>query len=296
MASRRAVIAGGSGFIGRALVRELRSQGWDVLTLVRRPVKSDSEVQWNPANGDLDPAVVSGVDAVINLAGSSISRMPWTAAIKADILESRRAATTTIVTAVNQAATTPKVLINASAVGFYGDRGDEVLTESSPRGTGFLADVTVDWEKWAAGSKARTILVRTGLVLGQGGSLAPLALATMLFAGGRVGTGKQWWPWISLRDEVRAIVHLIDSTVSGPVNLVGPEPATALTITKTLSRILLRPHLLGIPPFALTLLGDAGAELLQSSQRIEPTVLVKDGFRFEHATPEAALRWAISSR
>ena len=296
MASRHAVIAGASGFIGRALVKELRSLGWNVTTLVRRSPRSETEVQWNPATGDLDPAVLSGVDAVINLAGSSISRMPWTAAVKADILESRRAATTTIVTAVNQAATTPKVLINASAVGIYGDRGDEVLTEKSARGTGFLADVTADWEKWTKESKARTVLARTGLVLGQGGALAPLILTTMLFAGGRIGTGSQWWPWISLRDEVRAIVHLIDSKVSGPVNLVGPEPASSKTITKTLARILGRPHLLGIPPLALRLLGEAGQELLQSSQRIEPTVLVKDGFEFEHTTPEAALRWAISTR
>ncbi len=296
MSSRHAVVAGGSGFIGRALVKELRSLGWSVTTLVRRTPTSDTEVQWNPATGDLDPAVLSGADAVINLAGSSISRMPWTDAVKSDIVESRRAATTTIVSAVNEAGTPPRVLINASAVGFYGSRGDDVLTEKSSRGTGFLADVTVDLEKWASMSSTRTVLIRTGLVLGRGGALAPLTLATLAFLGGRVGTGAQWWPWISLRDEVRAIIHLIDSTVSGPVNLVGPEPATAKTITVTLARVLGRPHLLGIPPLALKLFGQAGEELLQSSQRIEPTVLVKDGFVFEHTTPEAAIRWAISSR
>lgn len=296
MSVRHAVVAGGSGFIGRALVHDLRALGWSVTTLVRRSPTSETEVQWNPTTGDLDPAVLSGADAVINLAGSSISRMPWTTAIRADIVESRRAATTTIVDAVNQAGTAPKVLINASAVGFYGDRGDEALTEKSPRGTGFLADVTVDWEKWTSGSTVRTVLVRTGLVLGRGGALTPLLLSTMLFAGGRVGTGTQWWPWVSLRDEVRAIIHLIDSRVSGPVNLVGPEPATSLTITTTLARIVRRPHLIGIPSLALKLLGDAGQELLQSSQRIEPTALVNDGFVFEHATAEAALRWAISSR
>jgi uncharacterized protein (TIGR01777 family) len=296
MAVRHAVVAGGSGFIGRALVHELRALGWSVTTLVRRSPTSETEVQWNPTTGDLDPAVLSGADAVINLAGSTISRMPWTTAIRTDIVDSRRAATTTIVDAVNQAGTAPKVLINASAVGFYGDRGGEALTEKSPRGTGFLADVTVDWEKWTSGSTVRTVLMRTGLVLGRGGALTPLLLSTMLFAGGRVGTGTQWWPWVSLRDEVRAIIHLIDSTVSGPVNLVGPQPATSLTITTTLARIVRRPHLIGIPSLALKLLGDAGQELLQSSQRIEPTVLVNDGFVFEHATPEAALRWAISSR
>lgn len=296
MTGRHAVVAGGSGFIGRAVVRELRAQGWSVTALVRRTPKNSSEIQWSPSTGELDSAVVAGADAVINLAGSSISRMPWTAAIKADILESRRQATTTIVNAVNAAKPAPRVLINASAVGFYGSRGDDVLTEKAARGTGFLSDVVVEWEKWASAATVRTVLVRTGLVLGSGGALAPLALATLAFVGGKVGTGTQWWPWISLRDEVRAIVHLIDSTVSGPVNLVGPEPATATTITKALARILRRPHLLGIPPLALKLFGEAGEELLQSSQRIEPTVLRKDGFEFEHTTPEAAIRWAISSR
>ncbi|MEY4396809.1 MAG: hypothetical protein RLZZ40_565 [Actinomycetota bacterium] len=296
MATRHAVVAGGSGFIGRALVRELRAQGWDVTTLVRRAPTAEGEVHWDPAKGELDPSVVSAADAVINLAGSSISRMPWTATIKQDILESRRQATTTIVTAINTATTTPAVLINASAIGIYGNRGDEVLTEKSARGTGFLSDVVVDWEKWAEPATCRTVLVRTGLVLGSGGAMSPLALATLAFVGGRVGTGTQWWPWISLRDEVRAIVHLIDSKVSGPVNLVGPEPATATTITKALAKILRRPHLLGIPPLALSLFGEAGRELLQSSTRIEPTVLIKDGFTFEQTTAEDAVRWAISNR
>lgn len=296
MTGRHAVVAGGSGFIGRVLVRELRDLDWDVTVLVRREPKDTSEVRWDPASGTLDPAVVSGVDAVINLAGSSISRIPWTPAIKTDIVESRRQATTTVVTAINAAQKKPGVLLNASAVGYYGTRGDDVLNEKSERGTGFLADVVVEWEKWASAATCRTVYLRTGLVLGRGGALAPLTLAALAFVGGKVGTGKQWWPWISLRDEVRAIVHLIDSTVSGPVNLVGPEPATAVTITKALSKVLARPHLLGIPPFALSLLGEAGRELLQSSTRIEPTVLVNDGFEFEHSTPEAAIRWAISNR
>lgn len=296
MVQRHAVVSGSSGFVGRALVRELRGQGWRVTTLVRRDARTEDEVRWNPVDGELDPSVVAGVDAVINLAGSSISRMPWTAAIKADIAESRRQATTTIVNAINAANTTPRVLLNASAVGFYGSRGEEPLTESSTRGTGFLSDVVVHWEEWATAARCRTVMLRTGLVLGPGGALAPLALAALAFVGGKVGTGQQWWPWISLRDEVRAIVHLIDSTVAGPVNLVGPQPARSIDITRSLSRVLARPHLLGIPPLVLTLLGDAGKELLQSSTRVEPQVLLNDGFTFEHATPEAAIRWAISNR
>jgi uncharacterized protein len=166
MVSRHAVVAGASGFIGAALVKTLRRDGWRVTTLVRREPTATDEVMWNPASGELDPAVVSGADAVINLAGSSISRMPWTKAIKADLMESRRTTTTTIVTAINAAKATPKVFLSASAIGFYGHRGDEELTEKSKRGDGFLADVCVAWEKWASKATCRTVFLRTGLVLG----------------------------------------------------------------------------------------------------------------------------------
>jgi len=294
MVSRHAVVAGASGFIGAALVTHLRRDGWRVTTLVRRNPATSDEVRWDPAMGELDPAVVSGADAVINLAGSSISRMPWTKAIKADLMESRRTTTTTIVTAINAAKVTPAVFLSASAIGFYGHRGDDELTEKSKRGDGFLADVCVAWEKWASKAKCRTVFLRTGLVLGGGGALAPLKLATLFGAGARVGNGRQWWPWISLRDEVRAIVHLIDSSVSGPVNLVGPNPATATTITRALATALLRPHLFVIPAFAVKLLGEAGFELLLSSHRLTPEVLLADGFRFQHPTASNAVRWAIT--
>jgi uncharacterized protein (TIGR01777 family) len=294
MVTRHAVVAGSTGFIGAALVKRLRADGWRVTALVRRDPTSADEVQWNPVTSELDPAVLSSADAVINLAGSSISRMPWTEAIKADLMESRRTTTETIVSAINAAKVTPKVFLSASAIGFYGHRGDEELTEKSKRGDGFLADVCVAWEGWASRAKCRTVFLRTGLVLGRGGALAPLKLATLFGAGARVGSGRQWWPWISLRDEVRAIVHLIDSTVSGPVNLVGPTPATANTVTRALATALLRPHLFVIPAFAIKLLGEAGFELLLSSHRLTPEILLADDFRFEHPTASNAVRWAIT--
>jgi uncharacterized protein (TIGR01777 family) len=198
------------------------------------------------------------------------------------------------VTAINAAKSTPAVFLSGSAVGIYGDRGDEELTETSPRGAGFLADVTEAWEAHASGANCRTVYLRTGLVLGDGGALAPLRLATSFFAGARIGSGQQWWPWISHRDEVRAIVHLIDSKLVGAVNLVGPTPARSVEVTRELARIMKRPHLFVIPTFAVGLMGDAGRELLLASQKIRATALEKDGFVFEHRTVVDALRWAIS--
>lgn len=294
MSSRRAVIAGASGFIGRALVAELAATGWSVTRLVRGPATGADEVSWNPLTGVLDPAVLSGADAVINLSGASISQIPWTRSARESIVASRREATTTLVNAINAAKVTPKVFLSGSAVGIYGDRGDEELTETSARGTGFLADVVDAWEATASKARCRTVYLRTGLVLGDGGALAPLRLATSFFAGARVGSGKQWWPWISHRDEVRAIVHLIDSKLAGAVNLVGPTPAHSVEVTSELARIMKRPHLFVIPAFAIGLLGDAGRELLLASQKIRATALEKDGFVFEHRTVAEALRWVIS--
>ena len=294
MSSRRAVIAGASGFIGRVLVAELAATGWSVTRLVRGPATGADEVSWNPLTGVLDPAVLSGADAVINLSGASISQIPWTRSARESIVASRREATTTLVNAINTAKVTPKVFLSGSAVGIYGDRGDEELTETSVRGTGFLADVVDAWEATASKARCRTVYLRTGLVLGDGGALAPLRLATSFFAGARVGSGKQWWPWISHRDEVRAIVHLIDSKLAGAVNLVGPTPARSVEVTRELARIMTRPHLFVIPAFAIGLLGDAGRELLLASQKIRATALEKDGFVFEHRTVAEALRWVIS--
>jgi uncharacterized protein (TIGR01777 family) len=200
------------------------------------------------------------------------------------------------VTAINAAKVAPKVFLSGSAVGIYGDRGDSELTEASARGAGFLADVVDSWEADAARATCRTVFLRTGLVLGDGGALAPLRLATSFFAGARVGSGQQWWPWISHRDEVRAIVHLIDSKLKGAVNLVGPTPARSVDVTRALASIMTRPHLFVIPAFAIKLIGDAGRELLLWSQKVSPTALEKDGFAFEHRTVVDALRWVISGK
>ncbi len=296
MSSRRAVIAGASGFIGRALVAELTAAGWTITRLVRGASTRADEISWDPQIGKLEPAVLSGADAIINLSGASISRIPWTQSIRESIAASRREATTTLVTAINAAKVTPSTFLSGSAVGIYGNRGDEELTETSARGAGFLADVTEEWEAHASGANCRTVYLRTGLVLGDGGALAPLRLATSFFAGARVGSGQQWWPWISHRDEVRAIVHLIDSKLRGAVNLVGPTPARSVEVTRELARIMKRPHLFVIPSFAIGLMGDAGRELLLASQKIRATALEKDGFVFEHRTVVDALRWAISGK
>lgn len=290
---RTAVIAGATGFIATAVAAELRAQGWTVTRLVRRAPVGANEVQWDPARGELDPAVLSGVDAVINLAGASIGKMPWTDQWKREIMDSRVQTTSTLAKAMAAAETKPAVFLSASGTGSYGNRNDEPLTEASNRSDGFLADVVVAWEaaaQPALDAGIRTVFLRTGIVLGNGGALGPLRLATNLGAGARVGRGSQWWPWISMTDEVRAIVHLIDSRLSGPVNLVGPTPATSETITRALARSMKRPHLFVIPEFVVRLgFGEGGVQLLLWSQKVSPTALLDDGFQFTHQTATAAL-------
>ncbi len=290
---RTAVIAGATGFIATAVATQLRAEGWNVIRLVRRAPLGANEVQWNPATGELDPSVLSGVDAVINMAGASIGKMPWTAAWKREIMDSRVQTTGTLARAMASAEVPPTVFLSASGTGSYGNRGDEGLDESSERSAGYLADVVVAWEaaaQPAIDAGVRTVFLRTGIVLGDGGALSPLRLATQLGAAARVGRGSQWWPWISMTDEVRAIVHLIDSKIAGPVNLVGPTPATSETITRALARSMKRPHLFVIPEFVVrACFGEGGIELLLWSQKVSPSALLADGFEFTHTTAAAAL-------
>ncbi len=292
MASQHTVlIAGGSGFIGSALTNYLVAEGHRVAHLSRRnsPNSTVPVFAWNPGETELDLNALSAelgtpITAVVNLAGYSISKMPWTKARKALILSSRLDATTTLVRAIRRASTPPQVFINGSAVGYYGSRGNELVTESSSPGTGFLADVVSQWEKATEGTPASTrlVLARTGLVLGRCGALTPLKLLTRFFLSGPLAGGKDWWPWISLRDEVRALAFLLSAQISGPVNLVAPNSATSGQVMKELATQMKRPFWLPAPGFAISLLlGQAGRELLLSSQHVVPDVLLNSGFTFQ---------------
>lgn len=298
------LIAGGSGMIGSALTELLLQNGHDVRHLSRNPSSYASSVQsyaWAPGVSPLDLDQLSQqlgkpIDVIVNLAGSTISKMPWTAGRKKIILDSRIESTSTIVDAIARAQHKPEVLINGSAVGFYGDRDNEILTESSSQGVGFLAEVVAQWEEAAmpATKHTRVVLARTGLVLGDHGALGPLKLITKFFASGPLAGGKDWWPWISLEDEARALAFLIDHDVTGAVNLVGPESATSAAVMKELAHQLKRPFWLPAPGFAISLvLGQAGRELLLSSQHIVPEVLLTSGFSFTDQTITEGVRSAL---
>lgn len=293
----RIVIGGASGLIGTALGRSLETDGHDVVRLVRRPARGAGEAEWDPLAGVLDPAVVSGADAVVNLSGASLGKLPWTAAYRSTILWSRLSATRTLVDAMNRAEQPPATFLSGSAVGYYGDRPGETLTEDSSRGAGFLADVVVAWEDsaLAAPDAVRTVLLRNGIVVDLAGVLKPLAPLTRFGVAGPLGSGRQFWPWIGLQDEVRAITHLLTSTLSGPVNLCGPQAARADDLMFELARRMNRPYLLRVPKFALkALLGDAADGLLLSDQRVEPRRLLDDGFTFSTPTVEQALAEALA--
>jgi uncharacterized protein (TIGR01777 family) len=286
------LISGAGGTIGTELQAQLRAAGHRVERLVRHAPSSADEHEWQPAEGRLDPAVLDGVDAVVNLSGASISRLPWTKPYQEEIRSSRVQATRTIVGAIATSATPPAVLLNGSAVGFYGDRPQERIAEDSPRGDGFLAEVVEAWEAEALEVPAgvRVAMLRTGLVLAQAGALAPLRLLTNVGLAGRLGTGGQVWPWISLRDEAAAIVHLLTSGVSGPVNLTGPEPVMADRLMRHLAKRMRRPYLVPAPEALIRLmLQDAGQELLLSSQPARPERLLADGFAFRDPTVELAI-------
>ncbi|WIE55485.1 TIGR01777 family oxidoreductase [Curtobacterium sp. MCBD17_003] len=287
------LVAGASGFIGTPLVAALRAAGHHVTTLVRREPTSPYEFRWQPGVADLDPAVVDGADVVVNLAGASIARLPWTAARRRAVRSSRLDATRTLVTAMQRAATPPNAFLSGSASGYYGDRPADRLIESADPGAGFLAEVCTAWEAAAseAPSTTRTVLLRTGLVLGpDGGALAPVLPLTRLGLGSRLGTGGQYWPWISLEDEVAAIVHLCSSEVAGPVNLAGPTPALADHVLRRVAQDLHRPYALTVPETVLRLaLRDAADELLLASQLLVPAVLQADGYTFRHETVEQAV-------
>lgn len=292
-ASRSVLISGASGFIGSELVRQLEAEGHIVLRLVRRAANSTHEYEWNPATRTVPAEAIERADAVVNLSGASLSRLPWTYRYKRQILHSRVNATTALAEAIARSSAPPAVFVSGSAVGYYGDRPGEALDEDATRGSGFLPRVVESWERATAPADATTRVVhaRTGLVLGDGGALAPLQLLTRLGVGGPIGTGRQWWPWISLHDEAAALRHLLfESALSGAVNLVGPSPATAGDIGRVLARQLGRPYWLPAPRWALVAaLADAGRELLLADQRVDAVRLHGDGFEFRDRTAEQAI-------
>lgn len=297
----RVLVAGASGFIGTALVDRLTAAGHEVHSLTRGQGIGPRQHHWDPSTGELDVALLDTADAVIDLAGASLSKLPWSSSYRDEILRSRLDATSTIVAAIDRAATPPSVLLNASAVGYYGDRPGETLTEQSAKGDGFLADVVDEWETAAheAPSGVRVVTFRTGVVVGRGGAFTPLELLTRFGLASRLGAGTQHWPWISLRDEARAIVHLLESDLEGPVNLQGPTPATSREITDALADAMHRWHPWVVPTIAIqAALGTAGQELLLSDQKAVPERLLADGFAFEHETVEAAISssWGGAAR
>jgi uncharacterized protein (TIGR01777 family) len=296
---RRILVAGASGSVGRALVPFLTTQGHTVVRLVRRAARSADEVSWNPSEENLDTAAIEGVDAIINLSGEAVAAGRWTQARRLRIMSSRVDATRTLVKAIRESRRKPEVLINASAVGFYGDRGDDELTEQSEIGHGFLAEVCLAWETHAEGAArvgVRTAQMRFGIVLTpQGGALAKLLPVFRAGLGGRMGDGRQWMSWVSVDDAIGAILHVIENPqCSGPVNTVAPVPVTNAEFTMTLGEILHRPTVFTVPASILRLgLGAMADETLLESARALPTKLAATGYRFRHTELSKALRHVL---
>lgn len=291
----RVLVSGASGFVGSELTRQLAADGHRVLTLVRRAPRGPSEFSWSPAARVLDFSLLGSVDAVVNLSGAPLTRLPWTRRYRRVLLESRLRATQALTEAMNMVAKPPTVFISASAVGFYGDRPGERLTEESSKGTGFMPDLVDAWERAArlAPEQTRVVSVRSALVIGPGGgSLRPLLTLARAGLGVRVGGGGQHWPWISLRDEVAAIRHLLTSDLVGPVNLAGPRPATSDRVTAAIGGGARR---IPVPERLIAgIAGSAGRELALASQKVLPTRLIADGFRFRDETVDQAVRAALA--
>ena len=294
-------VSGSSGLIGSRLVPALVADGHDVLRLVRRTPRRADEHRWDPQHRRIDPALLADVDAVVHLAGVGVADHRWNATHKRQVLESRVDGTATISQALADAAAADpgreRVLLSGSAVGWYGDTGDRVVDESAPAGTDFLARVCLAWEAATApavGAGVRVALLRTGLVLGPGGLLGRMLPLFRLGLGGRLGSGRQYLPWISLQDEVDAIRFLLTTPVSGPVNLSAPTPVTNAEFAAALGRLVHRPAVLPVPGPALeVVLGEFARVGVLAGQRAVPAALTAAGFQFTHRDLEAALRAAL---
>jgi uncharacterized protein len=295
-------VSGTSGLIGGALAEHLRRSGHVVRALVRpgRP-QQPGDVRWDPKSGEVELAALAGIDGVVHVAGAGVGEHRWTASYREEIMRSRVDGTRTIVRAMAALDPRPSVLVSGSAVGWYGDRGDEVLTEASSPGGGFLATVAQAWEqqaRQAADHGIRVATSRTGIVLTpRGGALGPLLLFIKAGLSGPLGSGRQWWSWITLEDEVRALAYLLTSQIEGPVNVTSPQPARQAAIVRALARAMHRPSVLPAPSFALrAVLGPMANDLVLASQRALPNVLSESGFRFTHADLDDAARWVAGDR
>jgi uncharacterized protein (TIGR01777 family) len=294
----RVLISGASGLVGTELQAQLKELGHTPVVLVRREIQNENEVFWDPTTLTLDPTVMDSIDAIVNLAGATTGKLPWTKEYKKELIQSRIDSTKTIVQAMQKCSNKPKALVPGSASGIYGDTGDTMLVETAPKGEGFLADLASQWEREALKSPSgvRVVQVRTTMVLsrtkGALGRLLPILRAGV---GGKLGNGKQWWAWISLPDEARAIIHLINTpSASGPYNLTAPEPATCKQLVRALGKALGKPTLIPVPAFALKIAFRAGAqELLLCSQKMSSARLEATGFVFKHPTLKSACDWVV---
>jgi uncharacterized protein (TIGR01777 family) len=294
----RIVVSGASGFIGSALVPALEAAGHEVVRLVRRAPAGPAELFWNPSTGVIDTEGLAGVDGAVNLNGATIGRR-WTPARKREILESRLTSTSLLARTLAALEPRPSVLVCAGGVGIYGDRGDEILTEESEPGTGFLAEVATAWEAAAQPARdagIRVVNFRHGLVLSrEGGALERLLTPFKLGVGGRVGSGRQWWSWVAMDDLIAAYRFALEGDLAGPANLSAPNPVTNARFVKALGRALHRPAVFPLPTVAVkTLFGQMGDETLLAGQRVLPARLLDAGFSFTYPELEGALARALA--
>jgi uncharacterized protein (TIGR01777 family) len=295
------LITGSTGLVGSALLPSLKSQGHEVFRLVRSEAKAGpTEIYWNPQKGIEDTSRLEGFDAVVHLAGENISDGRWTAEKKTRIRDSRVEGTRRLSDALARLNQPPRALLCASAIGYYGDRGDEIMREGDAPGTGFLADVCREWEAATASAEQkgiRVVKLRFGVILTpKGGALSKMLAPFQFGVAGRLGSGRQYMSWVTLDDVVGVINHaLVNETLSGPVNVVAPNPVTNLQFTKTMGRVLNRPTIFPVPAFAIRLaFGEMGDAALLASTRVEPSRLKESGYTFKHPELESALRQMLN--
>ena len=297
----RILISGSHGLVGEALIKALETGGHEIYRLVRHAPNSESQIEWSPDRYSIAISRIEGFDAVYHLAGESIASGRWNDEKKKKIRESRTKGTKLLADALANLAQPPKTLISASAIGYYGDRGDELLTETSPPGKDFLADVCVEWEKATDHAKekgVRVVNTRFGIILDkEGGALAKMLPPFRMGIGGRIGDGKQWMSWIALDDVIGALQYaLTNDGLSGPVNFVAPNPVTNAEFTKTIGRALSRPTFFPIPAFGVRLaFGEMADALLLSSQRVRPSKLTDSNYQFAYSNLESALRSILAN-